>query len=137
MLLKHNALTVQQKCCVPCLQSHLPLVLPQSSIQHPLICCKSSQIKITKYPQKFMTKRSISIKVIYNQALITCKINNHAKNCEFFMRKQAQQIHLWTEIKESHLNESESSSSMPWSNDGANIRISGAIHDDRRLSILI
>ena len=52
------------------------------------------------------------------------------------MRKQAiysQEIHLWIEIKESHLNESESSSSSMPSNDGAKIRISGAIHDDRRL----
>jgi hypothetical protein len=51
------------------------------------------------------------------------------------MRKQAiysQEIHLWMDIKESHLNESESSSSMPLSKDGAKIRISGAIHDDRR-----
>ena len=54
------------------------------------------------------------------------------------MRKQAiysQEIHLWTEINESHLKETDSSSSMPCSNDGANIRISGAIHDDRRLYV--
>jgi len=54
------------------------------------------------------------------------------------MRKQAiysQENHLWMEIKESHLNESELSSSMP-SNDGAKIRISGAIHDNRRLYVI-